>query len=231
MHHNFDDPKKWTSKIDNDELGAWIRLCRVASKAEKRGILAIEDGIPYTAEQINQLIKTDKGYLKKWLKQGAVKQENGCYKIEKWKEWQNEQDRKNQSEQPKQTTQTDNQIDTPNGKTDLDLDLDLDLDKDKEKIKDLLSAKADPRIKVLIDYFFNKHLELLEKKVHIDGGKDGKTMQTLLKTFNEQELKDRIDWFITFKDDFVDNAGRTIGVFKSQINKYKDTKTEAWRDL
>ncbi len=106
----------------------------------------------------------------------------------------------------------------------------------KNKKTNTLSAKADTRIKTLIDYYFQAHIKTQNgEKVHIDGGKDGMLFKDLLKTFTEQEIKDRIDWFMLFKDDFIDGtdlkagAGRSVGVFKSQIAKYK--KYEAWRDL
>ena len=93
MFVNFDDPERWTSKADNEELGAWVRLLRLASISPVKGKIEIADGIPYTPEQLKKVIKSEKDYLKKWEIQGAIKQENGVIIIEKWGSYQSEYER------------------------------------------------------------------------------------------------------------------------------------------
>ena len=105
---------------------------------------------------------------------------------------------------------------------DIDKDIEIDKDKDKNSItKTKLKKEKNPQIKVLIDYFFDKHLEKKGKKVAIDGGKDGKTIDELLKTFTCDEIKAKIDAFMVLEDKWMkeNEVPFTIGIFKSQINK------------
>lgn len=221
VFHNFDDlnkdgkPKFWTGKIDNDELGAWVRLLSMASKNRfERGFIGITPEIPYNIEQINLIIKTGKNYIKKWEKQGAIKITNGIISIINWELYQNEQDRKNKKT-TKQTRQKDNQTDTPNGETDRERDLDLDKDSDKDK----KSSTKDTRIKILIDYFYQAHLNAGKGKIHINGGKDGQKFIDLLKTFSEEEIKNKIDLFMKYNDPWMKDKPYSIGMFSSQFNK------------
>ena len=107
------------------------------------------------------------------------------------------------------------------------------LEREKEKEKEIKSTK-DFRVKEIIDYFFDKHLEITGNKVLIDGGKDGKTIKGMLATFGPDDLKRRIIAFLTDKDKWLDGKRRDIGMFKSQINKYgikKETELTNVREV
>jgi hypothetical protein len=149
MWHNFDDEGKWTAEIDNDELGAWLRLLKHASKCFKRGTVQIDGGIPYSPEQLKVMIKTDKEYIKKWALQGAITIKNGIITIENWESYQCEQDRKDKSsfkqtlkQTLKQTPLTDTLKDSTDLDLDLDLDKDIDLEQDKKRTKTNTCASA-----------------------------------------------------------------------------------------
>lgn len=140
MFTDFDSADKWTSKADNDELGAWVRLLRMASAGNVKGRVEIADGIPYTPEQIKAVIKTDKDYLKKWESQGAIKSENGVIIIENWNIYQSEYDRQKPYRgklQAKVTSKSYKQSDT------VDIDIEVDIDKDKEKDKNIVAVWCD----------------------------------------------------------------------------------------
>lgn len=81
--------------------------------------------------------------------------------------------------------------------------------------------KKDTRIKILMDYFFNKHLEVRKTKVSINGGKDGNIFEELLKNFTEDEIKDRINKFMVYSDDWMikNQIPYTIGQFKVAFDK------------
>src|SRR5262249_22830401 len=61
-----------------------------------------------------------------------------------------------------------------------------------EKHKTLLSIAPDPRIKILIDFFCDQYQKRFSEKYHVDGGKEGKLFQKLLRTFELDRLKDLI---------------------------------------
>lgn len=215
---NFDDPKFWTSKIDNDELGAWLRLLAIASKSTPKGSIQPLPGLKMTDEQTNGLIKTEKDYLKKWEKQGSIKTENGIIYIANWGIYQNEQDRKDRykdtlNRPPKKTPKKTHK--------DRDVDVYLDLDVEQKQIP-CESPKKDSRIKVLIDYFFIKHLEVKKSKIAINGGKDGDIFKDLLTTFTLDEIKAKIDMFMAYNDPWMHDKPYSIGMFKSQFNKLKE---------
>ncbi len=53
----------------------------------------------------------------------------------------------------------------------------------------------------------------------VDGKKDGALVKKLLSTYGLDRLKGLWDVFMRSDDPFICQAGRSIGVFKTQINK------------
>ncbi len=90
----------------------------------------------------------------------------------------------------------------------------------KTKNKKQLGEKKISPHKIVIDYFHNKHFNTLGIDYLMDGGKDGKLMQTLLKTYDVEFLKSLIDWYFDTEDDFINKAGRSIGGLKISISKF-----------
>lgn len=76
-----------------------------------------------------------------------------------------------------------------------------------------------PDVKIFIDYAYQKHHEKTGEKLLIDGGKDGRIVKRLLGTYGLEKLKGLYDALIQSDDPFIRQAGYSIGVFKSQINK------------
>lgn len=86
-------------------------------------------------------------------------------------------------------------------------------EKEKEEEKD-------KEVKQFIDYAFQSFQTLTGKRLCIDGGKDGSIVKKLLGTYGFDELKGLWEVFMRTTDPFVtEQAGFSIGVFKSQINK------------
>jgi len=80
-------------------------------------------------------------------------------------------------------------------------------------------APAEPGVKRIIDYYFQKFVGKFGEKPVIDGKKDGAIIKRLLRTYGEEKLKGLIDRFFESTDLFIVSSGYTIGVFKTQINK------------
>jgi len=59
----------------------------------------------------------------------------------------------------------------------------------------------------------------LGQKYHVEGGKDGKIVKSLLQTYSLDELKKYCDMFFRFPDDFTMEVGYSIGTFKAYIKK------------
>lgn len=73
--------------------------------------------------------------------------------------------------------------------------------------------------KGFIDYFFEQYKAKFGVKYHVNGGKEGSIAKALLKKMTLEELKKRVDVFLSTQDAFYEKAGYTIGCFSSQINK------------
>jgi hypothetical protein len=102
-------------------------------------------------------------------------------------------------------------------------------DKDKDKVKDKVIIEKvvkekQPTDKVF-DYFCLKYKATLNKDFVANFGKDKKLIKDLLNIIKENELIPLIDRFFASDDEFIQKAGYTIGVFKSQINKLNTKKT------
>lgn len=87
--------------------------------------------------------------------------------------------------------------------------------------------KANPEVKVFIDYWHTKYLAKFNEKYVFHGAKEGTLVKLMLNTLSLPELKKRADSFFESEDKFIMEAGYTIGVFNSQINKLdKHSKQE-----
>ena len=76
-----------------------------------------------------------------------------------------------------------------------------------------------PDVKIFLDYAYRKHQEKTGEKLLIDGGKDGRIVKRLLGAYGLEKMKRLYDALIRADDPFIRQAGYSIGVFKSQINK------------
>jgi hypothetical protein len=80
-------------------------------------------------------------------------------------------------------------------------------------------TSPNPEIKLFLDYAFDTFQQTFSEKMLIDGGKDSSLIKKLLSTYSFDRLKELWDVFMKSDDPFICQAGRTIGVFKTQINK------------
>ena len=80
---------------------------------------------------------------------------------------------------------------------------------------------GNPNVTTLRTYFYDTHLEKKKSVLAPDWGGDGKILKDLLNTFTFDELKAKIDVFLTWNDKWMNdnNVPYDIKKFKSQINK------------
>jgi hypothetical protein len=79
--------------------------------------------------------------------------------------------------------------------------------------------KTNPDIKKFIDSFYSRFLVKTGKKYHVTGGKDATIIKRLLGTHSLADLNAYMETFFCVDDSFTKDAGYTIPVFASQINK------------
>jgi hypothetical protein len=86
--------------------------------------------------------------------------------------------------------------------------------------------KTNPEIRVFIDWYYQKHLGLLGKVLHVDGGVDGSRVKAMLGTLGLDELKRRADLHLLSQEPFAADKG--IRHLSTCINRYaaekKDTR-------
>lgn len=71
----------------------------------------------------------------------------------------------------------------------------------------------------VMSHFHDKFLDKFGTKPVISGKKDGNIIKTLLETYPSDRIINLLDIFFASKDPFIQTAGYTLGVFRSQINK------------
>ena len=76
-----------------------------------------------------------------------------------------------------------------------------------------------PGVKDFLEKFSLKHREITGTPVLIDWGKDGMLAKKILGTFTQERAESLMEAFFRSTDDFIISAGRSFGVFYSQINK------------
>lgn len=80
-------------------------------------------------------------------------------------------------------------------------------------------ASTNPEIKLFTDYAAQTFENAIHEKMMVDGGKDGTLVKKLLGTYDLEKLKRLWDDFMKSDDPFILKQGRSIGMFKTQINK------------
>lgn len=79
--------------------------------------------------------------------------------------------------------------------------------------------KSNPDIKLFISYACTEFNDATGDKLFIDWPKDSRLVQSLLATYTLDELKTKWLLFLASDDEFIKQAGYSIGIFKVSINK------------
>jgi len=89
----------------------------------------------------------------------------------------------------------------------------------------MIKKETNPDIKVFIDYAYQTHQDKFNVKLYING-RCGKIVERLLSFFKLQELKELWDRFLVLsdQDEFISDAGCSMPVFESCINKLQTGK-------
>jgi len=88
-----------------------------------------------------------------------------------------------------------------------------------EKSLKTKKTPSNPDINVLKDYIALSFKDKFGQPMAINHGRDGKTLKTLLYTYNIEQLKDLWNKFISSDDAFIQKTGYSINIFQTQINK------------
>lgn len=89
----------------------------------------------------------------------------------------------------------------------------------QNKTKTKVSNDTDPRIKILIDHYYNLFQSKFDEKPNINGAKDGALFKDLLKKYDEDKIKALLIAFFEIDDKFIQQSGYTVGVFANQVNR------------
>ncbi len=74
------------------------------------------------------------------------------------------------------------------------------------------------------EFFYLKYKETVGKEYVPDFAKDGKIFKDLLKATPIGEIKSAVEAFFKSDDEFIQQAGFTVGVFRTQVNKLRQVK-------
>lgn len=89
----------------------------------------------------------------------------------------------------------------------------------KEEEKDIAETAVSSDTKKFIDHAFQTFQRKHGEKMLIDGAKDGAIVKRLLGSYDFEKLCSLWDAFLSSDDAFTRQAGYSIGIFKTQINK------------
>lgn len=108
-------------------------------------------------------------------------------------------------------------------------DTDTEAEAELESKKKKVSAKADPRVKSLITYFYDHFLIAQKKKYIVNGGKDGTLLKALLQSGESLEsIQILIDKYLSMNGDtWLGKQPKSVGLFCSKINDVHQYKTLA----
>jgi hypothetical protein len=204
-----------------EDFGVISRLFCMASDNAVQGQISFTDIIPFTPEQICGIINTTPEKLQHIVtyleKENTIKTVKGIIYIVNWSKYQSDYERqkpyRNKDKNSKVTTQSYNEK----------LRIEREREEEVEVKQEKETKTKDPRVKILIDYFYQAHLTAGKGKLHINGGKDGQKFIDLLKTFSEAEIKTKIDLFMKYNDPWMSDKPYSIGMFSSQYNKILKT--------
>ncbi len=202
-----------------DERSVWDDYLDLASMSVLRGKVCLSGEMGYTQEQLSKLLKTPKKIIDRAetqmveFKMITIDNSNRVISIKNWKKYQSEYERqKGYRKENKLQHKVTSEGYTEGYKVDIDIELD---------------NTTNP--KPLLEYFVLKYKEKTTKDYVINWAKDLKILKDLLKILSEGELRGRIDQFFDGKDAFREQAGYTVGVFRSQINRLGQEKpNDVW---
>lgn len=214
MYDNFDDPKFWTSKIDNEELGAWLRLLSLGSRCIPKGQLYASYGIPFSREQVKQIIKDRGNILDKWYKQGSIKLIKGVINIVNWGMYQSEQDRKDSYKDPLKRPPKQH-LKSPV----LDVEVEFDLNKENKEPKTLTADKP-PSLSGpdLVKVYAKIYLDLNKTEYPANWGADGKALKELLAVYGIEKLETYIRYFLAPSYEMWNGKKNALS-FKTEVEK------------
>jgi hypothetical protein len=89
----------------------------------------------------------------------------------------------------------------------------------KKNEKKTLRDSPNPAVRDFIDFWYQGFQDKFGSPYKVNGGKDGASVNDLLKTYDLDRLKALANIFFQSDDPFIQRSGYTIPIFRSQINK------------
>lgn len=73
--------------------------------------------------------------------------------------------------------------------------------------------------KPLLAFFDELHLQKVGHRYPVNGAKDGKLLKDLRAIYTDEQLQSFMVAFFTIEDEFIEQAGYSIGVFRACLPK------------
>jgi hypothetical protein len=89
----------------------------------------------------------------------------------------------------------------------------------KNENKETSSDSPNPEVRKFLDFWCQTFKERFGEFYTVNGGKEGRLVKSLLENYSFDRLKELAETFFHSEDSFIQTAGYTIGVFRSQIIK------------
>jgi hypothetical protein len=196
----FDSTEYWTSQIDNEELGAWTRLLRLANAQKTRGEIKIENNVPYSNEQLHVLLRGGEKYLDKWKNQGAIKIIKGIIFVINWEHWQGIRNGGHPGREKKVETKMKEQLKPT-----------------ETKITVGTVKKQIPGFNAFA-WFIDRYLVRRGQKYPaITQGKDAKLINEIYKKLGEDKFKEVIEAYHSSNDPFIKRKGFDVAALSTNI--------------
>lgn len=85
--------------------------------------------------------------------------------------------------------------------------------------KNTNEKKSSSEVHQVINFYHDEFQNIFGATPMIDGGKDGKLMKSIVSKYGLEKTQDLITAFLKSDDPWLEGKGRSIALFKSQINK------------
>lgn len=94
----------------------------------------------------------------------------------------------------------------------------------KKPKKEVIKKQVTSPVSILQEFYYSEYENQFGVPYPPNWGKDGAIFKDLLKTLDQDNIKNLILTFFKIKDSFVTNSGYSVGVFRSQIAKLQTSK-------
>ncbi|KAF0146160.1 MAG: Replisome organizer region-containing protein [Nitrospirae bacterium] len=215
----------------------WVKLLTLAGKVNNRGLIYLTPEIPYTEEMLSHKFKrpinTVKLAIETFNRLGMIDiLDNGHIAIPNWEKHQNlegmEKVRQHTKNRVQKYRENQRLIDCNVTVTHCNTNV-TQQNKNKNKNKELKDTHQPQKsdVQEFIDFYFQEYQKKFKIKPPFKGGRDGKTVKTLLKAMTVDILKTTVIRFLETEDLFFRKNGYDIPRFEKFLDGMKCGAYEA----